>query len=232
MESFIHFWRDCVREGWDVGEGTFYLIDGLCVVVGAFLWVFKLKQHRKWGKTEERVVKLAGVVFLLSFVIAAIAVAPFSKFKEAHELYETATNRIAKLEKDLDSQRLLTDLTQLQIERLQILGKELPKIKFEKPWQPDTLTGIQVNANFSLAGRVGLTTEIDFNVTIGKGRILKLTSDVGLVTSSLSKDGKSGTCSFVPGRQTEGLLIIVVSEKTIITITSPSLDKAFDYRVE
>src|SRR5438876_1172877 len=110
--EFIRFWRDCIVEGFHIGEHCFAFIEGICFLVGAgFLWA--AKHHSRWEKAEKLIMKWAFAIFAVSFLISTIFVAPFLKFSEEHKssAQNTLLERIDRLTQS--NQMLLSEKEQL-----------------------------------------------------------------------------------------------------------------------
>jgi len=85
MSDFIKFWWDCIRRGWESGDSLFAVLETVtAVITGALLWRTQTAQD-KWRVQEEWVIKIAAAVFIASFLISTIFVAPYLKWKEERE---------------------------------------------------------------------------------------------------------------------------------------------------
>jgi len=95
--GLIRFWWHCVREGWEVGDGVFAAIEAACGLCSAILLWARQAHRDKWKPWEERLMKWAAVLFVGSFVIATVIVAPWIQFKNE-------TTRTTRLQKQLDDE--------------------------------------------------------------------------------------------------------------------------------
>jgi hypothetical protein len=92
------FWRHCIREGWEVGEGCFLWIEGICLIIATGLRCLKERRHHEdWEKTwEPKIMKLAFGIFVLSFLVSTVIVAPFLQNEESEKGKKIATDELDK----------------------------------------------------------------------------------------------------------------------------------------
>jgi hypothetical protein len=76
---FIKYWANNLYIGLRFGYCIFGAIGGISAIVSAGLLFYKNYNPEAWKSWEEIVMKIAFCLFLLSFLIAAIFVAPFIK---------------------------------------------------------------------------------------------------------------------------------------------------------
>jgi hypothetical protein len=94
--EFLKFWGGCIVTGWHIGDGIFGAVVEFCLLTSAGLFflkhLFKKFNWKKlWKKWEEIVMKWAFILFLGSFLIAAVFVAPFLEYKKASQITEIHT---------------------------------------------------------------------------------------------------------------------------------------------
>jgi hypothetical protein len=103
MWQFVEFWWSNLREGAGLAFAAFGLIETVAGATWAVLAIRKKKfPEEKRARWEEWVKATAGWVFVVSFVVSTIFIAPFFQFKKAATDLGTATNNVAQL-----SERLL-----------------------------------------------------------------------------------------------------------------------------
>jgi hypothetical protein len=116
--EFCRFWLRCVIEGWHVGDGIFGFIEGICFIIAAgAYWVRHEGWLSKWDRWEKWTMKLAFALFVISFLVSALFVAPFIQFKEAWKRKEEAgltaniySNKMATLQ----SQERASDVIKME----------------------------------------------------------------------------------------------------------------------
>jgi hypothetical protein len=85
--EFLKFWGGCIVAGWHIGDGIFGAVVEFCLLTSAGLFFLKLvfkkfNWKKLWKKWEEIVMRGAFILFLGSFLIAAVFVAPFLEYKK------------------------------------------------------------------------------------------------------------------------------------------------------
>jgi hypothetical protein len=96
MAEFLKFWWQCIVTGWQVGDGFFGFLEIITFLVSNFLRARRrLAKHVKpW---ETFAMKFTFWVFLISFGVSTICVAPFLSNKETNHQLFLATNELASL---------------------------------------------------------------------------------------------------------------------------------------
>jgi regulator of replication initiation timing len=100
MYQFLLFWCKCALQGWHVGDSAFGIVEGLCILTAALSFTLKnrvpvLRNHPEW---EKQVMKWAGRIFAVAFVISTLFVAPFLQNQAGiakEKKLASATNELA-----------------------------------------------------------------------------------------------------------------------------------------
>ena len=79
--EFLKFWWENILTGWRIGYGVFGGILGIFVLVTAAFYFRKKHYQRKLKRWEKIVMKLSFFLFIITFLIAAVFIAPFLKYQ-------------------------------------------------------------------------------------------------------------------------------------------------------
>lgn len=114
--QFLLFWYKCVMEGIHVADGLFAIIEGGCIFIGALLhWHDRIpilkKYTEQWEKWEGTAMKWAAAIFIVSFLISTVFIAPFLQFREKNKEIVTLQSKITSLNAARDEKAILVKET-------------------------------------------------------------------------------------------------------------------------
>jgi len=84
--KWLIFWKENIHTGWEIGDGIFGFIIEVSLIIGGGLLILKLflksfNWDEKWKGWEDHLMKIAFVIFAISFLIATFFIAPFLQYE-------------------------------------------------------------------------------------------------------------------------------------------------------
>jgi hypothetical protein len=120
FHQIFSFWVRCIAIGWEYGDGIFERIDTVTILAsGGILF------HRKWKKNrdtlEENAMKVAFFIFLASFIISTVIIAPFEQYNATKKQLDAQPDLKAKIAQT--EQTIQTQTTTIQLLEAQLSDK-------------------------------------------------------------------------------------------------------------
>lgn len=115
MVEFLKYWLHNCSVGFHFGGGVFSYISAICAFVSAGLFLLKKCYRRKWKRWEQIIMRTAFCLFIISFLIAAIFVAPFLKNRSNEQEINKLQTKLDMAQKKASESESTLAIVQKQI---------------------------------------------------------------------------------------------------------------------